>query len=379
MMSESTYVKRAEVVAQDEKSAVDAFAERIRQPDMAGVIFFCSSNYDPARLGQALREQFTCPVIGCTTAGGIGSTYQQNGIVGLSLSAEMFRMHAVAIDPLNEFSNSAAEKLASKLRSELQFSDSLDSKKMFGFLLIDGLSCMEEQVIASIYNSFDSMPIIGGSAGDDLRFEETRVYVDGEFRSGAAVFSIIETHLLFKTFRLHHFEPTEKDFVITGADPSRRIVTEIDGSPAAEEYAKIIGLDIDKLSPQVFTTHPTMLQIGNEWYVRSVKNVNEDGSLSFACAIDIGLPLTIAKGIGFVETLRQKVDEIEAEFSSIEFTLGCDCAFRLIEMLETGVENEVEQQIKRINFIGFSTYGEQFNSIHVNQTLTGVVVGKLKQ
>jgi hypothetical protein len=28
------------------------------------------------------------------------------------------------------------------------------------------------------------------------------------------------------------------------------------------------------------------------------------------------------------------------------------------------------------NAVGFSTYGEQFNGIHVNQTLTGVAIGR---
>ncbi len=377
MISESLYVKRGEVIARDEETAVAEFAENVRQPDMAGVIFFCSADYDLDRLSLALGEQFTCPVIGCTTAGEIGSTYQHGGIVGFSLSSEMFRIHTSVIDPLNEFNPLAAEKLASDLEANLQFSESLDSKKMFGLLLIDGLSCMEEQTVASLFNAFSGIPIIGGSAGDSLKFEETHVYVEGRFRTGAAIFSIIETLLPFKTFKLQHFEPSDMDMVITGADPSRRIVTEIDGAPAASEYAEIIGLEIDKLTPQVFSTHPVMLQIGNDWYVRSIEKVNEDGSLTFFCAIDDGLPLTVAKGVGFVDTLKKQVEQIEEEFSNIEFTLGCDCILRRLEILESGEKPEVEKQLNKINFIGFSTFGEQFNSIHVNQTLTGVVVGKL--
>jgi hypothetical protein len=32
--------------------------------------------------------------------------------------------------------------------------------------------------------------------------------------------------------------------------------------------------------------------------------------------------------------------------------------------------------VKNTSFIGFRTYGEQFNSVHVNQTLTGVAIGE---
>lgn len=377
MISESIYVKRAAIKAGNEQQAVCELAVKLRQADMAGVVFFCSSDYDLDKLGQAFGEAFTCPVIGCTTAGEIVTTYQQGGIVGLSLSADMFRMHTAVIDPLNEFNPLSAEVLVSKLESNLQFTDKLSAEGMFGLLLIDGLSCMEEQTIASLFNACSGVPIIGGSAGDGLSFKETRIYADGRFRTGAAVFTLIETHLPFRTFRLQHFEPSDKDMVITGAEPERRIVTEIDGGPAAMEYARIIGLEIDKLTPQVFSTHPVMLQIGNDWYVRSIEKVNEDGSLTFFCAIDDGLPLTVAKGVGFVDTLKKQVEQIETEFGSIEFTLGCDCVLRRLEIFESGIQQEVENQLNRINFIGFSTYGEQFNSIHVNQTLTGVVVGVL--
>ena len=35
----------------------------------------------------------------------------------------------------------------------------------------------------------------------------------------------------------------------------------------------------------------------------------------------------------------------------------------------------MERELNKINFLGFSTFGEQYNAIHINQTLTGVVFG----
>ena len=34
---------------------------------------------------------------------------------------------------------------------------------------------------------------------------------------------------------------------------------------------------------------------------------------------------------------------------------------------------------RRNNVVGFNTYGEQYRSMHVNQTLTGVAIGKRPQ
>ena len=85
--------------------------------------------------------------------------------------------------------------------------------------------------------------------------------------------------------------------VITEADPQNRRVIEIDSEPAAQAYANILGLKTEDLNPMAFSKYPVILQIGGKHYVRSIQKVNEDGSLSFYCAIDNGLVLTLAKGI----------------------------------------------------------------------------------
>jgi len=37
--------------------------------------------------------------------------------------------------------------------------------------------------------------------------------------------------------------------VVTEADPAKRIVKEINGLPAAEEYARLVGVDVHELTP----------------------------------------------------------------------------------------------------------------------------------
>ncbi len=160
------------------------------------------------------------------------------------------------------------------------------------------------------------------------------------------------------------------------------VVDQITGRIQAPDLVGVIFFCAAEYDPvavaRAFTERldcPVMLQIGDEWYVRSIEKVNPDGSLTFFCAIDNGLPLTVARGIGLVDTLRRQVEEIERAFSDIAFTLGCDCILRRLEIMGSGQRAEVESLLRRIRFIGFSTFGEQFNAVHVNQTLTGVVFG----
>ena len=369
-------IKCAEVVSLDPAAAVKSLARQLHQDEIAGVIFFCSSKYDPHTLAAEFRDRFDCSVVGCTTAGEIGTRYQEDGIVAVSFSKRDFSFHPHLISSMADFNAEDAFKMADKIHGELEFSENFNPDEMFAMVLLDGLSVMEEPVTAYINAAIKGVPLIGGSAGDSLEFKETRVFAHGKFHTGAGVFIMIESRLPFKTFKLQHFEPSEDDLVITEADPTTRTVSEINGGPAAEEYANILGLEIRELTPQVFARYPVMLEIGDAWYVRSIQKVNPDGSLTFFCAIDNGLVLTVARGVGFVESLENKIEELTAEFSSILCTLGCDCILRRLELLETDETAKTEKVLSRLNFVGFSTFGEQFNAIHVNQTLTGVVLGE---
>ena len=378
MSSELGYIKRAEVTLADELLAVEEFARGVEQADMAGVVFFCSADYDLKKLAEGLKNHFSCPVIGCTSAGEIGAKYQKGGLVGASFSSEMFRFHSVAITSLHGFGEEQAQRIAAKLENRLEFSDQLDKENMFGLSLIDGLSILEEQIVGPLFHALRGVSIVGGSAGDGLEFEKTHVYTGDGFYSNVAAFALIETKMRFRTFKFQHFEPTDKDVVITNADPSRRIVYEIDGEPAAKAYAELLDLKPEQLDFSVFSQHPLMIEMGNEWFVRAIKGANEDGSLEFVCAIDNGLPLTLARPLDFVESLRMEIKSLKKEFQhdSVELTLGFDCIWRRIEMEALDVQKPVESLLQDIKFLGFSTLGEQFNASHVSQTLTGVMLGK---
>jgi len=369
-------VKNGVSFARDEEQAVQELYDLIYQPDAEVVIFFCSSKYDLDRMGNALKTRFSCPLIGCTTAGEITSTgYHEGSLAGVSLATGALKVHPRLISPLSQFSEREAEAMARSIREELSLSSAFNKDMMFGFLLIDGMSMLEEKTISFIHSQFEGTSIIGGSAGDDLEFKTTRVYLNGEFVSDAAIFVLIETTLPFYVFKTQHFQPTEEKLVITEADPANRCVMEINGEPAADEYAEALGLTIDDLTPVVFSNHPVMLSIGGEYYVRSIQHVNKDKSLSFYCAIDNGLVLTIAEGVGLAKNLKNQLLEIKKQIPSPKLILGFDCILRRLEIQEKEIIDEVCELIKDYNFVGFSTYGEQFNAIHVNQTLTGVAIG----
>ena len=249
------------------------------------------------------------------------------------------------------------------------------SRDSFGFVLIDGLAMQEELVVSCIHQNLRGIELVGGSAGDDTRFGATHLYYRGRFHRNLAVLSLVRPGLPFKAFRTQHFVQSERRMVVTRADPARRIVQGINGKPAAREFARLLGLEMVELTPMIFATHPVVVRIGGQYYVRSIAKVNEDESLTFFCAIDEGIVLTIARGVDMVENLRDAFDQVRAAIGPPALVLGCDCILRRLESEREGIKDVVGAIFAENNVVGFATYGEQFNSMHVNQTFTGVAIG----
>lgn len=372
----SLKVHKAHSFKLDPRQAVAELQQSINCPNMAAVVFFCSIDYDLKALGQELKSTFQCPVIGCTTAGEIGpGGYCDHSLTAFSIESKNLLVYPNLIASLDTCTRADIELTASNVTEQVKAAEaSIPNSKPFGFFLIDGMSGKEEQIIGQLYHTLGSIPIVGGSAGGGDHFAKTWVYYDGEFYNNAASITMFVTSLPFEVFRTQHFVPIDGKLVITKAEPESRKVIEINGRPAAAEYARVLGFEKEELNNQVFATHPVMLKLGGEYYVRSCMRQLEDGSLQFACAIDEGLVLTMAQGVDMVENLREALDALEQRMKP-QVIIGCECFFRKIEVLERDIQESMGRIMARHNVIGFHTYGEQINAVHVNQTFTGVAIG----
>jgi len=371
-------IRRASCRGDDPVKIAAALHKQLMMPDLCAVLVYCSAEIALERLADELQKSFGhVPVFGCTTAGEIGRDgYSQGGVMALGLAAPDFAVAPVLLTHLAEFNlMSGSEAVRQGLQSIRATSPHFSRDRMFALTLIDGLCGSEEAVVSALHGVLGEIPLCGGSAGDCLRFQRTRILYGGRWHDNAALLVLVATALPFRVFKTEHFNIGEQRAVVTAANTPKRTVTEINAEPAALEYARVLGLEIEALTPQVFANHPMVVRVGAANYVRSIQKVNEDGSLTFFCAIDEGIVLRAGIGVDLVENLEQQFDRLQDELGLPVLTLGFDCILRGLEMDEKGLRDAVGGLMSANNVFGFATYGEQYQAMHVNQTFTGVTIG----
>ena len=377
-MGEQRTIRIAQSCAAEPRVAAEELYRGLEQPDLSLVLFFCSSAYDREALAGELRARFgRAPIVGCTTAGEIGPLGCRDGsLTGVSFAPSAGRAVIGHLDRLREFDRREGVAFARRLRRRLDDeAPQADAHNTFAFLLVDGLFGHEEQLAAALQEGIGDVPLVGGSAGDSMSFAGTYVYRDGEFVSDAAAVVLVTTPLPFMEFKTQHFEPTDERLVVTEADPAERVVSEINGLPAAEEYARMLGVDPRDLGPAHFAASPVVVLIDGGHYVRSIQKVNADGGLKFYCAIERGVVLRVARGVDLVRNLETAFAQVRARIGRPQVVLTFDCILRKLEIAQTGVEHAVADVLRANNAVGFNTYGEQYCGVHMNQTLTAVAIG----
>jgi hypothetical protein len=375
-----TQLRRGGSSAAEPWSAVGELHQQIGGPDLAFVLIFCSPQYDLAEVVAAIRHHFgDANVFGCTTAGEITPFgYISGGLSGISFPAGDFAVASTLIQDLKDFKIATTveqTRLAMAARTEPANDGPPASSESFALLLVDGMSVREEQLVSAISNTLNGTPLVGGSAGDGMNFNRSYVFYDGRFVGDAAVLLLITTRRRFSVFKTEHFVPTDCKMVVTGADLDQRRVYEINAEPAAAEYARLVGLAGKPLSPKIFAAHPVMVRVGGQYHVRAIQKVNPDNSLTFLCAIDEGIVLTVAKGVDILEDLKSLFRRLRRDVGPPDLIIGCDCVLRNLEIEQRHLKAAVSALFVEQNVVGFCTYGEQYMSMHVNQTFTGVIIG----
>jgi hypothetical protein len=362
----------------DPYTAAAELRQQLMNDDTGFVLFFCSAKYDLVKLAEAMNRAFgSIPLAGCTTAGEITAEgYAQGAISAIGFNRNHFAVEISLIEAMDHFSLTDAQAVVDSFIYKGRGKQLAPiNGNSFVLTLLDGLSVKEEQVLATLSSALGNIPHFGGSAGDDVHLAHTYVFTNGAFHADAAIVLLFNTDCEFEVFTTHHLKPLAEKLVVTAADRDNRQVYELNAEPAAQEYARLIGLTVADLNPEVFALNPLAVRIGNEFYVRSIQKVNTDLSLIFYCAVENGIVLTRMQSRDMLNNLTTELERIEKNIGFPQLIIGCDCFLRRIEMEHLGTIRQACELFRKHKVVGFNTYGEHLEGMHINQTFTGVVIG----
>lgn len=362
---------RASVFA-DEPDPAFALAGVLGPGPFALLLLFASPRADAEGLLRRAQDLYPMTEIaGCTTAGELCEEgYADGRIVAIGFPAGGFAAETVLIDPVDRFDSRDVVARLQRARQGLQ-RRAAGFPHELGLLMVDGLSGREEHLIASLAGALGPVPVVGGSAGDGRRFERTLVFEGGAIHDQSAVLCLLRARAPLRTFSFDCTRPSRTQMVVTMADPQNRAILRINDEPAALEYARLLGLPVESLGTEVFATRPVLVRAGGRHHVRSIQSVGPDNSLVFFGAIAEGMVLTLAEESDIAAHLDGALTAMRAR-QQPGMVLAFDCVFRRMDAESRQKIGEVSRILRDHKVAGFSTYGEQFGSMHVNQTFTGV-------
>lgn len=347
------------------------------------VLFFCSWKHDGAAISAELRAEWPdARVLGCTTAGAFTESDDlADGVSAFALGSESVGRCAVA---LADYEQGDAEQAVAEAMRDISRQLDLDLRtatpdRYVGIVLQDGLGGDEEAVGHALGVAAPTVPFIGGSAGDAIRFVETPVFVNESRSARGAALLLMEMAAPFATLKSQSAEPTGRSLTVTEMDRTpggARIVRAFDGRPAAEAYAEATGLDAETLDTPDFLQYPLGLMEGDQPWLRSPVQLVDGGGLRFLCELGEGIRYEILHQTDLVGGTRADIDAaVEQMGAPLSGALVFNCVYRRLQMDAAELHAAHRSLYDGIEAAGFHTYGETYLG-HVNQTSVMLLVGE---
>ncbi|WP_328468673.1 FIST C-terminal domain-containing protein [Actinoplanes sp. NBC_00393] len=348
-----------------------AAAQAVAGRDPSLLIVFCSTKYDFDRLLDGVRGEAgeNGAIVGCTTTGGIvsGPGTAEAGVVvtalgGAGLEVRTAVGRGVAANPQEAGADAVAGVAG------------LTREHRAGLLLCDGLSGVQHEVVRGAYTVVSAvLPLVGGCAGDDMKFSGTHQFLGDqngvEVLTDAVVGVGLGSDAKIGIGIAHGWQKQGEPMVVTRSDGGR--LYELDEAPALDVYLKRINADRSlAVDAQAFQDAAFAKPLGlsrrtGEDIRIAHAAVPDDGSLVFIAEVPQGALVwemvteedaLISAG---AESCRQAIEAIDG--AQPAGVLVFDCGVRKARLGSAGIEQEIaamEKTIPGVPMAGFYTYGE---------------------
>lgn len=335
---------------------------------------YCSSKYDYQAVVNTVRKLTdNAPLIGCSTGGEFTEEQVEHQSISVGLvSSDRMKFFTAIAEGIALDEVATIKKLAAGVPSRVE-----GYSELFAILLVDGLRGKGEEVTINASNIFGlKVKLVGGAAGDDLKFKQTFVFCNDKVASDAAAVCLVASQVPVFTGVKHGHLPLSEPLRITKAKGS--VLYEVNNRPAWEVWkekaagdARTLGIEVEKLASSsevgsFLTRYELGLPMdGKEFKIRIPLGKNDDGSLNFACTIPQGASFQIMKSIENRQITSageaMKLAKQEAGDTKIAGALIFDCVCRgliLGNYFHKAVEEFKNILGKNVPLLGWETYGE---------------------
>ena len=363
------------------------------KPDL--IIVFASVALDQEKMLQGVNSvSEDAVVVGCSDSGEITTEGPVKGYVAvMAMNSDQIEFTAgigrgVAADS-HKAGKQAAEETAKKAK-----------EKMSMFVMFpDGTTGNGAAIVRGAQEALgEHFPIMGGSAGDDFKFEKTYQYFQNEVLHDVVVGLGFSGKFSWGVGVRHGWEPIGLPMKVTKSEGT--VIKELDGKPALKIYEDYFGRKaeelIEKPIARMAYTYPLGMSVEGspELLIRDVVIANTKGEIT--CAAEIPQESEIRLMLGDPEKAMQSAKEAAQEAlsqlkgSSPKLILVFNCMARS-KLLGRRAPEEIAavQEIlgKEVPLLGFYTYGEQAplggnidpdvcRSVFHNQTIVLLVLGE---
>lgn len=362
-----------------------------RKVDMS--IVYSSSAYNYRDVVDAVREATgNAPLMGASSAGEFTEKDVLHGSVAVCLLAsDDIRFFTAMAEGVGDDPEGAVRRLAEKMPETVE-----DRPHRCIIMIADGLAGVGEEIVLSAINIMGGdTPIVGGMAGDDMKFEKTHLFLDGDVvTDGICICLLASTMPLFTAVK-HGHRPLTEPLTVTRA--LGNVVYEINNKPAWGVWKEeVIAHRVRKAGePEPWHELATQSDIGQflanyemglpietegEYKVRFPSGVNDDGSLNFSCGIAEGTVFRIMDGSDMGDQIEAAGDAAgmarqaaeDAGYTRFAGAFVFECAVRRLMLGDEfyRAPDAMAKVLDGIPMIGFETYGEirlepgQFSGYH---------------
>lgn len=327
----------------------------INKDNSKGYVFFSS-----VEMVSEISKHVSSNVTLCSTAGEYCRNGYKNGIIsGFEYELDIAEVIEIQYPPI---------KSLNKLKEA--YNKVQNNKNAFALLLCDGLTGMEESITTTFYFVHDDFKIIGGSAGDNLEFKETFIYIGSKRVHSAVLFFNMQRRT--NIIKENIYVPTGKRLLVTESDVVNRTVKSFNNVPASTAYSKILNISESDLT-NYFMNNPLGKIYRDDIFIASPMKVNPDKSITFYCQL---MPNTFVEVLKPVDPIVQISNTIKEISFKPTFVFVVNCILRSLKYQQEHLWEKIDKEILSLcsNTAGFISYGEQFYKVHANQTMVMLIV-----